>query len=453
MWVEKLTLENIKCFENCEIVLGTPKKCFKWITFLGENGGGKSTALQALALLLAGPESITHLLNRPNSWLQNETKIGKIGVKIHKGEHDSGKLGKLGSNIYETKTFTYHYWLTGTLPLKIQDTDYNEPTILEEKDNKQLSWLRSNALLPRGKGWFSAGYGAFRRLSRKGGQIIVPKLQSPLRYTNFLTQFEEDEPLSAFETWLVFLKFRILMNGENGKKAQKQYDLGIQVMEALLPEGNKFEKIDENGQIWFNINGISNPIITLSDGYRSILALSGDLVWRLIEAFPESKDPLKEEGIVLIDELDIHLHPIWQRQIAYRLQTVFPNLQFIVATHSPLIAAGAGKDAKTYRFFRDEIGNIQVETIENIAFKEVDQILQGHAFGLASTFSIEAEQTMQEYLKLKDKSDKSKSEKKAFEQLERFTGEMLKKQTNHLSVQDAALQQEMLNYIKKNLTL
>jgi predicted ATPase len=423
MWVEKLTLENIKCFENCEIVLGTPKKCFKWVTFLGENGGGKSTALQALALLLAGPESATQLLNRPNNWLKNENKKGKIGITIHQSEQDSEKSR---NELREAKNFTYHYWVTGTKRLEIQDTIYTEPTIIVEKDNKQLSWLRSNALLPRGTGWFAAGYGAFRRLTRKGGQIIIPKLQTPLRHTNFLSQFEEDEPLSAFETWLVFLKFRILMNGENGKKAQKQYDLGVQVMEALLPEGNKFEKIDENGQIWFNINGVSTPIITLSDGYRSILALAGDFVWRLIEAFPKSKDPLKEEGILLIDELDIHLHPIWQRKIAHQLQTIFPNFQFIVATHSPLIAAGAGKHAKTYRFFRDEMGNIQTETIENIAFKEIDQILQGHAFGLVSTFSIEAEQTMQEYLKLKDKPNKSTLEKKKFEQLTLFATEILK---------------------------
>ncbi|MEO0043286.1 MAG: hypothetical protein RL329_2734 [Bacteroidota bacterium] len=450
MWVEKLTLENIKCFENCEIVLGTPKKCFKWVTFLGENGGGKSTALQALALLLAGPENVRPLFNLPNSWLKDEYRAGKIGVTLHKGAQDPGKWG---GEARETKTFNYHYWMTGTQRLEIQGTDYNEPTILEPKENRHLSWLRSNALLPRSLGWFSAGYGAFRRLTRKGGQIIVPKLQTPLRYTNFLTQFEEDEPLSAFENWLVFLKFRILMNGENGKKARKQYDLGIQVIDALLPQGNKFEKIDENGQIWFDMNGVSSPTIALSDGYRSILALSGDLVWRLIEAFPDSDAPLKEEGVVLIDELDIHLHPSWQRQIANRLQTIFPNLQFIVATHSPLIAAGAGKDAKTYRFFKDANGNIQTETIENIAFKEVDQILQGKAFGLVSTFSIEAEETMQAYLKLKDKPHKSPTEKKIFEQLSLNAQEMLKPQTGDLSETDAALRQEMIDYIKKNIIL
>jgi ABC-type Na+ transport system ATPase subunit NatA len=59
MWVEKLTLENIKCFDNCEMVFGTAKSRYKWVTLLGENGGGKSTALQALGLLLAGPEGVT----------------------------------------------------------------------------------------------------------------------------------------------------------------------------------------------------------------------------------------------------------------------------------------------------------------------------------------------------------------------------------------------------------
>ena len=90
----------------------------------------------------------------------------------------------------------------------------------------------------------------------------------------------------------------------------------------------------------------------MSDGYRSVLALSGDLVWRLIVGFPRQEQLLVEgkEGVVLIDELDIHLHPIWQRDIALWLRKQFPKLQFIVATHSPFIAAGAGQQALMLKF-------------------------------------------------------------------------------------------------------
>jgi predicted ATPase len=450
MWVEKLTLENIKCFDNCEFDFGTPKARHKWVTLLGENGGGKSTALQALGLLLAGPEGATKLLNSPHGWLRDESKLGKISIKIHQGTNDPGVFG--GQKTKARQLFSYNYLITGSQRLTIEHKTYTEPTILEGVDEKRpLSWLRENALLPKGEGWFAAGYGAFRRLTRKGGQIIVPSLQTPLRFTNFSTQFEEDEPLTAFEQWLVFLDYRISKNSEIGKIAEKQRDMGIKAINQLLPKGSAFEKIDDNGRIWFIIDGISVSTLALSDGYRSILALAGDLVWRLIEAFPKSTQPLQEEGVVLIDELDIHLHPTWQREIASWLQSVFPNIQFIVATHSPLIAAGAGKDAVTYRVFKNEEGNASIENIENIAFQGVDSVLQSRAFGLVSTFSIEAENTIEQYLQLKNKSTRSIQEDQNLQGLLPFAKKILAPSTSNQSDEDQRLHQEVIDYVKKNL--
>jgi predicted ATP-binding protein involved in virulence len=450
MWVEKLTLENIKCFDNCEMVFGTATSRYKWVTLLGENGGGKSTALQALGLLLAGPEGATKLLSSPEGWLKNETHVGKISLKIHQGKNDPGKFG----DTKVTKTFAYNYLITGSKRLEIGKDKkiYTEPTILEgEVQIKHLSWLRENALLPKGEGWFAAGYGAFRRLTRKSGQILLPSIPKPLRYTNFSTQFEEDEPLTSFEQWLVYLDYRISKNSETGKIAEKQRTIGIEAIDTLLPEGSSFEKIDDNGRIWFNVNGVSVTTLALSDGYRSILALAGDLIWRLIEAFPRSRDPLKEEGVVLIDELDIHLHPTWQRVIASWLQSVFPNIQFIIATHSPLIAAGAGKDAVTYRVFKEENGNTAIEKIENIAFQDVDSILQSRAFGLISTYSPEAEATMDTYLELKNKPNKSSNDEQKLKQLQPLAATMLSSTPLRQSDEDVRLQQEVIEYVKKSL--
>lgn len=450
MWVEKLTLENIKCFDNCEMVFGTANSRYKWVTLLGENGGGKSTALQALGLLLAGPEGATKLLNSPQGWLNDELRVGKISVKIHQDKKDPGKFG----DKKVTKTFAYNYLITGSQALEVSKKIYTEPTILEgEVQVRLLSWLREKALLPKGKGWFAAGYGAFRRLTRKSGQIIVPSLQTPLRYTNFSTQFEEDEPLTSFEQWLVYLDYRISKNSETGKIAEKQREIGIKAINKLLPEGSSFEKIDDNGRIWFNVNGVSVMTLSLSDGYRSILALAGDLIWRLIEAFPESKDPLKEEGIVLIDELDIHLHPTWQRVIPSWLQSVFPNIQFIVATHSPLIAAGAGKDAVTYRVFKAENGNTSVEKIENVAFQDVDSILQSRAFGLISTYSPDAEVAMDAYLQLKNKPNKNAEDEKKLKELQPIAASILSSAPQKQSKEDAHLHQEVMDYVKKHLAL
>ncbi|MXX38605.1 MAG: AAA family ATPase [Gemmatimonadetes bacterium] len=75
----------------------------------------------------------------------------------------------------------------------------------------------------------------------------------------------------------------------------------------------------------------------LSGGYRIVLALAADLARRMVQGNPHLDDPLESEAIVLIDEVELHLHPAWQQRILYDLQWTFPNAQFIVSTHSPQV--------------------------------------------------------------------------------------------------------------------
>lgn len=414
MWTEELTLENIRCFDK--IALRFSKKGdkkgepYKWITLLGENGGGKSTTVQALALLLAGPEGAQQLLSRPIGWLRNEEQTGKISIRIHKGSNDPGQLGDKKI----TSVFGYTYFITGSKPLTIRKKQYTEPSIVENKE-RLLTWLRQNALTSKGKGWFAVGYGAFRRLTRSS-QIIVPSLEPQARFSNFITQFDEDQPLVAFERWMVYLDYRIAKGNDNEAKRQKE--LGITAINKVLPDHVSFDSVTSEGRILFNIGGGKVPTIALSDGYRSVLALAGDIVWRLLMAFPESDDPLKEEGVVLIDELDIHLHPVWQRDIALWLQEQFPNIQFIVATHSPLVASGAGPDALTYRFFfKEKEDKASVEQVEDIAAMNVDRILKSTAFGLVSPYSPQTQAKLDKYDTLARKRTPTEKEKQEMQLL------------------------------------
>ncbi|EKD08982.1 AAA family ATPase [Limnospira platensis] len=83
-------------------------------------------------------------------------------------------------------------------------------------------------------------------------------------------------------------------------------------------------------------NGVTLNINQLSDGERGILALILDLVQRLLQANPELENPVQDgKAVVLIDELDLHLHPQWQRMVVHKLTEIFPNCQFIATTHSP----------------------------------------------------------------------------------------------------------------------
>jgi predicted ATP-binding protein involved in virulence len=219
----------------------------------------------------------------------------------------------------------------------------------------------------------------------------------------------------------LYLDYRISKSGD--EEARRTTEIGIAAINQLLPEGVEFDSVSSEGRICFKIGGTVVPTIALSDGYRSILALAGDLVWRLTLAFPDSENPLKEEGVVLIDELDIHLHPLWQRWIAEWLRNQFPNLQFIVATHSPLIAAGAGEDALTLKFSIEE-GKSVVRSVSDIAAMNVDRILQSEAFGLGSPYSPETQRKIERYDSLVRKGGKrAPQEEKELKQLSLFMEE------------------------------
>lgn len=414
MWVESLELENIRCFESAALRFNRGKEePYLWVNFVSENGGGKSTALQALALLLAGPEGAQQLLPRPTGWLRDESRPGRLSARIHQDAKDPGQHG----DEKVRKAFTYSYVLTGGQPLTVNNKSYTEPSIIPWGQSI-LTWLRNNAFTSRGEGWFAAGYGAFRRLTRSS-QIIVPSLDQQARFTNFATQFDESEPLSAFERWIVYLDYRIAK--QHDKLATAQKELGISAINRVLePVGAKFDTVTSEGRILFRMGEQAVPTIGMSDGFRSILALAGDLIWRLILAFPNSRDALKEPGVVLIDELDIHLHPKWQREVALVLRETFPHLQFFVATHSPLIAAGSGEDALTLKFELVD-DNVRVRQVENVSAMSVDNVLRSEAFNLVSPFSPATQSKIDRYDILRPRQKAlSGSEKREYQKLLNF---------------------------------
>lgn len=422
MRVESLTITNIKCFQHQEIsfkidqkVRSDRSKSYSWITLLGENGVGKSTILQALGLLLAGPEAAKELLPRPTGWVRDPNHSGTIKAKIHPDEVDIGKFreGK------QRKTFSLSYSVTGSIAVEVGKQTYTEPSLVEDS-TKMLSWLRANAFASGSQGWFAVGYGAFRRLTRLS-QVIVPSLEQPKRSSNFFTQFNEDTSLSSFERWMVYLDYR-LAKEPNDTDVQRMKYVGENAILKLLPGDVKIAGVSKEGTIEFLVDGRKVPTISLSDGFRSVIALAGDLIWRLLQAFPDLEDPTRASGVVLIDELDIHLHPSWQREIAGWLQEVFPNLQFFVATHSPLVAAGAGQDALTLHL---DIVDGQVKVI-SIPYTDlaadVDRTLRSPAFGLESTYSPPTEKKIERYHELNRKNGSlvEEAEKSEYRRLQLF---------------------------------
>ena len=118
-----------------------------------------------------------------------------------------------------------------------------------------------------------------------------------------------------------------------------------------------------------NEEGTDLRIDQLSGGYKAVLSVTADIAKRLSIANPDSPDPLNEEAVILIDELDLHLHPKWQKEIVDDLKSTFPNCQFIISTHSPFIIQSLDAeelfDIKTMAF-AEETGNYKGWSIEAI---------------------------------------------------------------------------------------
>jgi len=125
----------------------------------------------------------------------------------------------------------------------------------------------------------------------------------------------------------------------------------------------------------------------LASGFRSVIAMVGDLIARFFEKDPKLNKPEDCAGIVLIDELDLHLHPIWQRQLPELLSKAFPKIQFIASTHSPIPFLGAPKEAVFLRVNRTPEEGITVECLEtDVSELLPNTILTSPIFGLQEIY-------------------------------------------------------------------
>jgi hypothetical protein len=196
-----------------------------------------------------------------------------------------------------------------------------------------------------GDGWFCASYGPFRRFT--GGDKDQEKLfSSNPKLARHLSVFGESVALSECLEWLKLLQFKKLEGDEEGDLLEPLKQFVNQP--EFLPHEARLESISSKGVRFVDGNGFEVPVENLSDGYRSILSMTFELIRQLAQTYGPRRlfapnDPTKVivPGIVLIDEIDAHLHPTWQRRVGRWFRDHFPGLQFIVTTHSPLICQAA----------------------------------------------------------------------------------------------------------------
>lgn len=309
MFLQKLILKNVRSIEELELpFLNADGSTRKWTLLLGENGCGKSTVLRAISLLMAGSEALPELLDNPDSWI----RLGK-------------KECLISADLVTARGEPRHIELVLHRGDKVKEVFERNKATLEDLDS---------ALDHTARSYLTIGYGVSRRL---GGVKSTPSSKEVFTKTRaqcVATMFSPDAILNPLESWAMDLHYR---RGALGLKVVKK------ALSDLLP-GVEFIGIDKiNRQLTFNTADGKIPLSQLSDGYQNVAGWCGDLLYRVTEIFSDYKNPFEARGLLLIDEIDLHLHPIWKRQLVSFLNEKLSNFQIIATTHSALTVHQAGE--------------------------------------------------------------------------------------------------------------
>ena len=326
MYLTRFRIQNIRAIQNLEWEVPL-KSAPGWHVILGDNGSGKSSVLRSIALGLVGPMEAMALRQDWGRWLRHG-EPGEISLVLALDL----RLDKYKLRPSSRRTFNLDVGLS--LPVGAPPT-VSRPGSLAKLIN--FWWANT--------GCFSVSYGPFRRFT--GGDEDYEKLfaASP-RLARHLSVFDEGVALTEGLRWLQQLQFKRLEGDPEGALLDPLMEFINQP--GFLPHRARLEKITSREVLFVDGNGYRVPVEELSDGYRSILSMTFELIRQLAATYGpkrvfHQKDPTKVDvpGVVLIDEVDAHLHPTWQRRVGLWFREHFPKMQFIVTTHSPLVCQAA----------------------------------------------------------------------------------------------------------------
>jgi predicted ATP-binding protein involved in virulence len=161
----------------------------------------------------------------------------------------------------------------------------------------------------------------------------------------------------------------------------------------------------------------------LGYGYQTLITWVTDLANRMVERYPDSPDPLAEPAFVAVDEIDLHLHPLWQRKLMDFLTARFPNTQFVATAHSPLVAQAAA-DANLVVLRREGDHVVIDNDVENIRGWRIDQILTSDLFGLESARPPRLATLLAERMQLLTKKELTNGDQNRLKEIEAEVGEL-----------------------------
>jgi predicted ATP-binding protein involved in virulence len=414
MFLKTIRLKNFKGLKDIELSFEQEDNSIRKLTLLlGENGTGKSTLLKALALIMLGSEAISDVVLEPDLWINNDSKYCELTAVVETKEGDERKIS-LKFNRGDTRA---HVIRQNTAGLRLLD----------------------DALEHTPRNYFVVGYGASRRINRESTTRSSKTSEfTSLRAQSVATLFDPAAVLNPLETWAMDVDYT-QPNGLN---------IVHTVLSGLL-EGITFSHINKDRrELYFKTPDGIVPLQSLSDGFQTFAAWMGDLLYRISKIFKDYSSPLETRGLLLIDEVDLHLHPKWQRQLLSFLDNKLPNFQIVATSHSPMTAQQASAGSLFY-LSRDD-GSVELEQFAADPQKlQLDALATTNAFGLESVESLDVEIKKERYRHLEQQSKLSSTERAEKEELAEFlTGLPIDKMENLVVRQE---QVELLRDIEQEL--
>ncbi|MFO0610569.1 MAG: AAA family ATPase [Polyangiales bacterium] len=376
-YLRALTIEGLRCFSAPQTLsLTTDGLPARWTILLGDNGVGKTTLLQLLAYLRPsatalsvefGAEPCLAVAGYAGFVWRPWVRVGDDGLREGRATLRVGvSAGLREAPVFEGEVG--ETWLSEAAPLREIPS---APVAIPE-----APIVRSLVV----------AYGPYRRLRR--GQLQA----SAAPEAHVAGLFDPEAPLVPAEEWFLqrdYAASKLAAGTLEHARARGALERVTRLLRSILPEVDALEAVIPDpttggAQLVARTRQGTVPVGDLGLGYQATLAWVTDLAARMTAAYPDSENPLAEPAVVLVDEIDLHLHPRWQRGLLEQLSAQFPNVQWVVTAHSPLIVQNAPPDSQI-AVLRWEGDHVVIDNDPaHVRDWRLDQILTSDLFGLPS---------------------------------------------------------------------
>ncbi len=432
MYLSRIQIENVRGFRSgdlgVDLDLSRPDGRFAgWTVVAGRNGTGKTTFLKAIAMAASGPIRLYPLQQSFAGWIRVGQEVADVEAHLLVDPEYDRFGPEKGIPPRDTLEVSLEMRTTELGP---------EPQLSGTLSGLDLAHPKRQVNAIEGpwgtnpQGWFIVGYGAYRRLM--GHAADAQQLMSgPSHVARLVSLFREDASLVESIQWLRELHLRRLEEREGAKELLESV---LELLnDELLPPPARVMEVNSEG-LWVEQGEVKLLLTEMSDGYRTVAALVMDLVRQLHATYPDFK--LVEQGgrrvvpypgVVLIDEVELHLHVSWQQKIGFWLKEHFPNIQFIVTTHSPFVCQAADPKGLIRLPAPGEerpAEHVPEELYQTVVNGTVDEAVLTSLFGLEHVHSNRSESLRKRVAELEVRVLDGKASAEEKEELERLAAQL-----------------------------